>query len=132
MKGTYLLLLKIKKPVKIKTGGLGFLNFEKSSYAYIGSALNNLEKRIKRHLLKNKKKHWHIDFLTTNKNIKITSVFYKKSNKKQECIFANKLSKFGLPINNFGSSDCKCNSHFFKIKNLDDINEIKLMNYSLH
>jgi len=114
MKGTYCLLLKLKKS-KIKIGSLGLINFEKGYYIYIGSALNNFEKRIQRHLKKSKKKHWHIDYLTTNKNIKIEKVFCKKSEKREECKVAKKIKKIGKPINNFGCSDCKCKSHLFKI-----------------
>ncbi len=121
MKGTYCLLINIKNSIRIKVEGLGIINFNKGNYIYIGSALNNLEKRIQRHLKRKKKKHWHVDYLTTNKNTQITKVFYKESNKKEECIIAKKISKLGESINNFGCSDCKCNSHLFKIKNIKEI-----------
>ena len=116
MKGTYCLLIKIEKPSNIKVGKLGLIKFSKGYYVYVGSALNNLEKRINRHLKAKKKKFWHIDYLLENKNVKIKDVFYKKSTKKEECIIAKKLSKIGEGIENFGSSDCKCKSHLFKIK----------------
>ena len=79
-----------------------------------------------KHLKPRKKKFWHIDYLLENKNVKIKDVFYKKAAKKQECTIAKKLSKIGKGIENFGSSDCKCKSHLFKIKqdfieNLDKI-----------
>jgi len=115
MKGAYLLLIDVKKDIKIKIGKLGILNLKKGNYVYVGSALNNLNKRIERHLSKNKKLHWHIDYLLKNKNSKIKKVFYKGSNKKQECEFAKKILKFSIPVKNFGSSDCKCGSHLFKI-----------------
>ena len=123
MKGSYLLLLKIKKPLKIKIGSLGLIKFQKGNYIYVGSALNSLENRIKRHFKKTKKKHWHIDYLTTNKNVKILKAVYKISNKKLECKIAKRINKLGKPIEKFGSSDCKCKGHLFKIK---DFNQIKI------
>lgn len=123
MKGTYLLIINIKKPVIIKIGLLGKIKFDKGDYVYVGSAMNNLEKRIKRHLKKSKdkKKYWHIDYLLANKNVKIIRVLKKESNKKQECEIARKIVKIGQAIKNFGSSDCKCKSHLFEIKNLKPI-----------
>ena len=82
MKGTYCLLIKIEKPSNIKVGKLGLISFRRGYYVYVGSALNNLEKRINRHLKAKKKKFWHIDYLLENKNVKIKDVFYKKSTKK--------------------------------------------------
>ena len=116
MKGTYCLIIKINKNIKARIGALGKISFKKGYYIYVGSALNNLEKRISRHLRKKKKKFWHIDYLLENKNVKIVEIIYKVSNKKEECRIAKKLIKIGKPIENFGSSDCKCKSHLFKIK----------------
>jgi len=115
MKGAYCLLINVEKDIKIKIGKLGRLNFEKGNYVYVGSALNNLDKRIERHLRDEKKKHWHIDYLLLNKNTKVEKIAYKESNKKEECEIARNIAKFGVPIKNFGSSDCKCESHLFKI-----------------
>ncbi len=113
MKGTYCLLINVKKDSKIKIGKLGRLNFKKGYYVYVGSALSSLDKRIERHLSNNKKKHWHIDYLLMNKNSEIKKIFYKKA--KKECEFANQIKKFGIGIKNFGGSDCKCGSHLFRI-----------------
>jgi Uri superfamily endonuclease len=52
MKGTYVLLIEIKKNCKIKVGRLGEIKFKKGLYAYIGSALNSLEKRIRKNIPK--------------------------------------------------------------------------------
>ncbi|MEA3248555.1 MAG: GIY-YIG nuclease family protein [Nanoarchaeota archaeon] len=121
MKGIYLLVVKVKKRIKIKIGALGKINFDKGDYIYIGSAQNNLEKRIERHLRSKKKRHWHIDYLLEDKSVKVIEVFYQKSKKSEECETANRLLKTETPILNFGCSDCKCKSHLFKIKNLKNI-----------
>ena len=130
MKGTYLLILKNLKPLKLKIGKLREIYFNKKFYIYVGSALNNLEKRIKRHLLKNKKLHWHIDYLTTNENFKIIRVYYKTSARKEECFFANKLSNYFKSIKGFGSTDCKCKSHLFET-DLQEFNFIKDMGFKI-
>ena len=126
MKGIYCLIIKIKKNIKVKVGYLGFLKFKKGNYVYVGSAQNNIGKRIERHLRKIKNKFWHIDYLLANKNVKIEKVFYKRAGKKEECKIACFLSKIEESIKKFGCSDCKCVSHLFKLKNLRSINRLKL------
>ena len=118
MKGIYILVVKVKKRIDVKIGALGKINFEKGDYVYIGSAQNNLEKRIERHLRIKKKKHWHIDYFLGNKFVKVTKTFYKKVEKSEECKVADRLFKTEIPILNFGCSDCKCKSHLFKIRNI--------------
>ena len=93
--------------------------FDSGIYAYIGSAQNNLEKRIARHFKRNKKNFWHIDYLLKNEDVKIIDVLYKVAHKSEECETAKKISNIGLPVKNFGSSDCKCESHFFKLSNYE-------------
>lgn len=76
---SYCLIINIKKDTEIKIGKkLGFINFKKGCYVYVGSAMNCLESRVKRHLSDNKKKHWHIDYLLLNKNSKIEKSIYKR------------------------------------------------------
>jgi Uri superfamily endonuclease len=118
MKGSYQLIIHIKKSTTVKIGKLGQTDFEKGTYIYIGSAMNNLDARIQRHLKpKNEKKiHWHIDYLLSDKNVKVINVIKKLSTMKEECIIANKVfrkSKGCIP--GFGCSDCKCRSHLFRI-----------------
>ena len=121
MKGVYILLINVGKNLQLKIGSLGKINFDKGKYAYVGSAQINLEKRIERHMSKNKKKFWHIDYLLGNKFTKIVDTFYKKSGKSEECRIASTLSKTELPVLKFGCSDCECKSHLFKIRNSDVI-----------
>ena len=85
--------------------------FKKGFYIYVGSALNNLEKRMERHLRINKKNYWHIDFLLNFGDI--TNIFYRGGDFKEECFIANLLKEIFLPISDFGSSDCKCKTHLF-------------------
>ncbi len=116
MKGVYCLFIEVSKPIEISVGKLGKIKFEKGNYVYIGSAQNNLEKRIERHFRKRKKKFWHIDYLLDNKHVKIKEVSYKLTkNKAKECKIARIISQNAKAIKNFGSSDCKCKSHLYRI-----------------
>lgn len=118
MKGSYCLIINLKKDTKIKIGKkLGVINFKKGCYVYVGSAMNSLESRVKRHLSDNKKKHWHIDYLLLNKNTEIEKVYTKESNEKLECKIANKIIENQDSIANFGCSDCKCQSHLIYFEN---------------
>jgi len=78
MKGVYILLINVGKNLRLKIGSLGMINFVNGKYAYVGSAQNNLEKRVERHMSKNKKKFWHIDYLLGNKFTKNQSIYIKK------------------------------------------------------
>jgi len=126
MKGSYVVILEVLQKVDIRVGSLGKIAFNKGYYAYIGSALNNLEKRIERHIRKHKKIHWHLDYVLQNRNVKIITVFYKKSVKKKECIIAKSVAQYGKAIQKFGCSDCKCESHLFKIMKYDFLKEFKI------
>ena len=132
MKGSYLLLLELENDKTIPIGKLGEIAFNKGFYIYVGSALSGLEQRIKRHLRENKKIHWHIDYLL--QYAKITDVFYKENNVREECRIAKKLDKKLLPIPGFGCSDCICKSHLFygtteEIKNSINILNMKTYSY---
>ena len=54
MKGSYILVIELKEEKIIQIGKLGKIHFKKGFYVYIGSALNGLEQRITRHLIKEK------------------------------------------------------------------------------
>ena len=119
MKGTYILLIKLPNRCKIRIGHLGVLDFNEGYYAYIGSALNSLEGRIKRHLRNEKKLFWHIDYLLKIANI--NDIYYKCGRKKEECELAGKLGEKFNCINGFGASDCKCTSHLYYNDDLSGI-----------
>ena len=131
MKGSYLLLIELKEDKSISIGKLGKKHFSNGYYVYVGSALNSIEKRIFRHLSKEKKMHWHIDyFLVIGKVIK---AFYKENNIKEECNIVKNLEKSLSPIIDLGCSDCSCNSHLFYGSYEEIINsfqDLKMNNYN--
>ena len=119
MKGIYILLLRIKKDLNMRIGSLGIIHFSSGMYAYIGSAQNSLEKRIERHIKRNKKKYWHIDYLTTHKHVRVERIFYKPLGKEWEDRVALMINKHGRPIKGFGASDSKIDSHLFFIHDFE-------------
>jgi len=114
MRGVYVLIISVNKEIAVGIGALGKVNFEKGLYAYVGSAQKSLEKRLERHLRKGKRKFWHIDYLLGSESVKVVKAFYKEAEKFEECKVAKKLSEKGVPVVNFGCSDCSCVSHLFR------------------
>lgn len=114
MKGCYL-VIKNDETTKIKIGKLGRLDFKKGYYVYVGSAMNGLESRLKRHLSNKKKMHWHVDYLL--KKSEITDIIYNESEKKIECELSQYISSKTSNIEGFGCSDCECDSHLYYFKN---------------
>jgi len=123
LKGVYILVIKLDKDIHVSVGAMGKSTFKKGLYAYVGSAQNNLEKRVSRHLRKKKHMFWHVDYLLDNDRTKVVEVFHKQADKKEECTIAKVIGKKGEPIDGFGSSDCNCKSHLFHIKDYEFLRE---------
>jgi Uri superfamily endonuclease len=121
--GIYVLIIQVGEDISVDVGALGETVFEKGLYAYVGSAQANLEQRVKRHLRREKKKFWHIDYLLDNSASKIIKVFYREAGKTEECETARIIGENSEPIAGFGCSDCHCKSHLFHIKNYAFIQE---------
>ncbi|MHA1784604.1 MAG: GIY-YIG nuclease family protein [Candidatus Helarchaeota archaeon] len=118
----------LKNEENIHVGSLGILNLKKGFYIYIGSAMNGLESRVKRHLSKRKKIHWHVDYLLENSEI--VQIYIKDNGLKEECNTAHKFHEIFKNIPKFGSSDCKCQSHLFYSENLQEVkNLLKKMKF---
>lgn len=111
MNGTYLLVMELHTDISLRIGKRGILAFKKGCYAYIGSALNGLDQRIRRHLKRHKTMHWHIDYLRPY--IEIITIFYKENTVREECTIAQAFEKHFENISGFGCSDCSCESHLF-------------------
>ncbi|AEA33874.1 GIY-YIG nuclease family protein [Hippea maritima] len=111
LKATYVLIIYLSKDSELTVGALGEVKFKKGYYAYVGSALGGLKKRLKRHLSSNKQIRWHIDyFLSVTAIIGFVAWL---SPKRLEYPIAKNLSKRLKPIQGFGSSDSRCKSHLF-------------------
>jgi len=120
-KGLYQLVLYMDKRTQIEIGKKGEYIFPKGYYIYTGSAMNNLQGRIKRHRRNRKKKFWHIDYLLPYCKI-LKVITYNQTLKKveTECQMNKRLLKkkgAEILVKGFGSSDCRCPAHlvYFKL-----------------
>jgi len=129
--GIYTLLLFVSEEVTLTVGRLGKQRFPRGYYFYTGSALgkgaSSLKHRISRHLRKEKRKFWHIDYLLADENVSVEAVIATETNKKMECNLNSHIKGIEgaeVPVNGFGASDCRknCGSHllyFPEIENAD-------------
>lgn len=116
MKGCYCLIINLNEEKTIRIGKkLGKIEFKSGYYVYVGSAMNSLIARIERHLSNEKKMHWHVDYLL--KRAEITEVIYTESERKVECELSQYISDKSEGIEDFGCSDCECESHLYYFEN---------------
>jgi len=129
--GIYTLLLFLSKEVTLTIGKLGKQRFPMGYYTYTGSALgkgaSSLKHRIARHLRKEKRKFWHIDYLLADENVSVEAVIIAETNENMECKTNQHIKTImgaKVPVKGFGASDCRknCESHllyFPEIENAD-------------
>ncbi|MEM4258402.1 MAG: DUF123 domain-containing protein [Candidatus Thermoplasmatota archaeon] len=110
MKGSYLLIIKVDTTCTLQLRKHHTL-ITPGSYGYVGSAMKNLESRILRHARRDKKHHWHIDYLLDYGEI--VDIYYKESTIHEECDIARFFEQHFPSISSFGCSDCTCTSHLF-------------------
>ncbi|MCH7744999.1 MAG: GIY-YIG nuclease family protein [Chloroflexi bacterium] len=116
-KGSYVLVLSLTESKRLSVGKLGTFDFPAGYYLYFGSALNGLQARISRHLRREKKLHWHIDFLTSV--APVAQVWWKADLRRLECSWAKAaIEQEGVtvPVAGFGSSDCRCKAHLVHVE----------------
>jgi Uri superfamily endonuclease len=123
LKGIYVLIIQVSHDATVQVSALGKLAFKKGLYAYVGSAQGNLEQRVRRHLRKEKRKFWHVDYLLDNAAAKVTTVFYKQAAKAEECAVARAIGEKGEAVAAFGASDCHCKSHLFRVESYGFLQE---------
>ena len=113
-RGTYVLVLHLECIEEITVSKLGTFTFPAGYYLYVGSALGpgGLEARLARHRRRDKKLHWHIDYLL--ECAQLVEVWSAAQTGKLECLWAQaalELPGGEIPVPGFGSSDCRCRSH---------------------
>ena len=114
--GTYVLVLYLPRCVSLRVGRTGVFAFHKGYYAYIGSAFGpgGLHARLRRHLVKEKRCRWHIDYLRAVAEPK--EIWFTTRRSKREHVWANAfetLRKNCVGVSGFGCSDCTCRTHLF-------------------
>jgi Uri superfamily endonuclease len=119
-KGAYVLIIFVSKTLTTVVGQLGKRKFRSGYYSYAGSATGerstDLQSRISRHLRTKETKHWHVDYLLSEKAARIVGIIVVPSDGKVECEVNQRIrdalnGKIVVP--KFGASDCtnKCGSH---------------------
>lgn len=129
--GTYVLVLYLRKSAPARVGRLGIVAFKRGWYCYVGSAFGpgGLAARLKRHLVEEKKRHWHIDHLRALAMPK--EIWISRADEPLEHAWAAVLMKSFpavRPVYNFGCSDCSCPSHLFYCRRYPAVaqNQLKL------
>ena len=125
--GSYLLILENRSDEKIEIGHLGKVSFKKGYYVYIGSAMNGLDQRVKRHYRFRKNKRWHIDYICPEPMQIIKDFKIRRIDRLEDKIAKRVMLISDNYIPNFGSSDSAVDSHlfFFKDSPLQDPRFIK-------
>jgi Uri superfamily endonuclease len=113
-KGTYLLGMWLDKDVVLTVGRLGNFAFPAGYYVYAGSAQGpgGLAARLARHRRREKRLHWHIDYLLAC--TRLVDTWTVTSEQHLECVWAQAvidLSGARVVVPGFGASDCSCPTH---------------------
>ncbi|MBN1784931.1 MAG: GIY-YIG nuclease family protein [Candidatus Bathyarchaeota archaeon] len=127
--GTYTLLLHVQKQVTVTIGSLGKQRFPVGYYSYTGSAMGkraSLKNRIARHLRKEKRCFWHIDYLLDNENVSVEAVVTAETSQKVECEInqhTKTMMDAKIQAKGFGSSDCQrnCRSHLLFFPDAENV-----------
>ena len=107
--GAYVLLIDLREPVVARIRDT-CAPLAAGRYLYCGSAKGpgGLGGRIARHMRRGKSFHWHIDVLTVAGSV-LGAWTFPGAN---ECDLVAHLAHLPMPIEGFGSSDCRrCISH---------------------
>jgi len=111
-KGAYILLVENGKDLTLRVGSLGEFRIPPGKYAYVGSALNGIESRVRRHFSSDKRMRWHIDYLLEHTTPLVAMIL--PTTTRLECFLNRLISE--LPdsrpaVMGFGCSDCGCPTH---------------------
>lgn len=110
---TYQLLIRVSRRVTVTVGRFGTFDFPAGWYVYTGSAVRNIEARVRRHLSAHKTLRWHIDYLLAQPGVAVRDVLYFVE---PECAL-NQRQTGEIPVPGFGASDCRagCGSHLKRL-----------------
>jgi len=117
--GTYALILSSQVSRRVRIGALGSLVTRPGFYIYIGSAFGpgGLYSRVSRHIRRDKKLHWHIDYLRPHTDLEM--VWFGQHRVAREHDWATAFAsepQTEVALPRFGASDCRCKSHLFYSK----------------
>ncbi len=110
-------MMEAEKPSVVKVGKLGEIALQPGRYYYGGSAKNGMAKRIERHFNEDKKKYWHIDYMTSHPDVEVIEAWCFPDQTDIEHILSNLEQTITDNIpKGFGAGDCKrgCPAHLWK------------------
>ncbi len=115
--GTYVLVLEVREPARIRAGRLGDLEVRPGWYLYIGSAFGpgGVAARCNHHRRITTRPHWHIDYLRAV--CELREIWFSCDSAKREhtwCSLVGEETGATRPFPGFGASDCDCGSHLFR------------------
>lgn len=111
--GAYALVIRLETVFAAAIGALGDVVLPPGSYVYLGSANGpgGMAARVRRHLKREKRLHWHVDHLTNLGALTDIALWPGGD----ECALVEHLSAgkgITFPVPGFGSSDCRhCAAH---------------------
>jgi len=114
--GTYALILASTARHSVQIGKLGRLTLRPGFYVYVGSAFGpgGLRARVSHHTRTAHRPHWHVDYVRGR--ARLDEVWYTYDAVSREHQWADVFARTRgalIPLQGFGSSDCRCESHLF-------------------
>ncbi len=113
--GSYLVVLELPSPRPLH---IARRHWELSAghYVYAGTADGMLFPRLLRHIRRSKLRRWHIDYLTSQPDVRIPLAIALGGLPAYECDLIDlcrRLFPAARPVNGFGNTDChrKCPAH---------------------
>jgi Uri superfamily endonuclease len=106
-------VIRLKKSQLVAVGRPGRFLFPAGYCVYTGSGHRGLESRIARHLRRQKKLRWHIDYLLQYGQVLEVKRY---GDDQEECGLSRRVERLPggrVVVQGFGSSDCKCLTHLF-------------------
>jgi Uri superfamily endonuclease len=119
-RGSYVLVIDCERPTTIAVGALGSVDVDAGTYAYVGSAfgpggLGRVDRHRRVDAGDHDVRHWHIDYLLGAAETRLARV-ETFAGRDLECALAAALERVGcVPIDDFGASDCDCESHLWGV-----------------
>ena len=115
--GINILLFNLANELELPVGRLGVIRFPVGWYGYVGSGMNEVEARVRRHLRTHVRPHWHLDYLL--RHCVPDSVIIGHTRECLECGMAGALGRGFQVFGRFGSSDCPCPGHLFHSRRME-------------
>ncbi len=124
--GAYVLFIELRESLALRAASLGASELAPGRYAYCGSAHGpgGLRARLRRHLKRDKARHWHVDELTHNGSGAGRIFALGLAPGGRECALVEGLGRrpgVTTPLAGFGSSDCRrCAAHLLRLDRESD------------